>query len=269
MRTPRLAAFFALPLAMLGLAAPASAAPPSNDGYGGRVTVGALPFSVTQDTTEATTDADDAELNATCGAPATDASVWYEVTATTDGALVADVSGSGYSAGVLVGTGGPGSFETVSCGPGATAWDATAGTTYAILVIDDQQDGGGNGGTLALTVDNVPPPPTISVTVNHNARFTKAGDVIVSGTVTCTGQVDFAFLDATVTQRVGRLKITGSGETDVLCDGSVQPWSMTITADNGLFRGGKAASITFATACGVFTCGDGFDQSTIKLSGGK
>jgi len=82
-------------------ALPAIAAPPSNDTIGG-ATVVSLGFSQTLDTTEATTDADDAQLNATCGAPATDASVWYSFTATADGGVVVDVSQSDYSAGVLV-----------------------------------------------------------------------------------------------------------------------------------------------------------------------
>ena len=50
-------------------------------------------------TTGATTDADDAQLNTTCGAPATDASVWYSLQGSGKG-VVADVSSSDYSAGV-------------------------------------------------------------------------------------------------------------------------------------------------------------------------
>ena len=59
-------------------------------------------FSEVLDTTEATTDADDAQFNASCGAPATDASVWYTLVGT-DEVVIVDVSGSDYSAGVLVG----------------------------------------------------------------------------------------------------------------------------------------------------------------------
>jgi hypothetical protein len=269
MRTTRVAPVAAVLLTTLGLAAPASAAPPANDVYAGRIVVGSVPFTTTQDTTEATTDADDTELNAQCGAPSTDASVWYEMTAATDGALVADVSSSNYSAGVLVGVGSPGSFSIVACGPGATAWTTTAGTTYSILIIDDQTDGGGNGGAMALTIDQVPPPPTIDVTVNPTGQFTRAGDAIVSGTVTCTGQADFAALDAQLTQRVGRIKITGFGFTEVTCDGTTRPWSLLITGDNGIFRGGKAASITFAIACGRFDCGVDFEERTVLLSGRK
>jgi len=267
MRTMRVAPVSAVLLATLGLAVPASAAPPANDVYGGRIVVGSTPFATTQDTSKATTDADDAELNADCGAPSTDASVWYEVTAATDGALVADVSSSGYSAGVLVGVGSPGSFSIVACGPGATAWSTTAGETYAILVIDDQFDGGGNGGAMSLTIDQAPPPPQIDVTVNPKGQFTRAGDAIISGQVTCTGVADFAFLEAQLTQAVGRIKIIGFSGTDLTCDGTTRPWSLQITADNGIFRGGKAASVTFAVACGSFDCGVDFEERIVQLSG--
>lgn len=115
--------------------------------------IGSLPFADTVDTTTATTtattdsttDGDDADMNATCGAPVMDASVWYEITATTDGGLIADVSGSGYGAGVLVATGGPGAWTPVTSGPGIVAWPTSAGQTYAVLPIAYQ-------GTAAATV---------------------------------------------------------------------------------------------------------------------
>src|SRR6266508_6987922 len=120
-------------------AAPAAAAPPSNDTFGG-ATVVSLGFSETLNTTEATTDADDAQLNASCGAPATDASVWYVLTPVADVQVVIDVSQSDYSAGVLVGVGSQGNLSTVTCGPGAVSFFAAAGTTYYVLAIDDQND---------------------------------------------------------------------------------------------------------------------------------
>ena len=69
--------FSAFALGALGALAPAAlAAPPSNDTFAG-ATAAALGFSEELDTTDATTDGDDAQLNTSCGAPATDASVWY------------------------------------------------------------------------------------------------------------------------------------------------------------------------------------------------
>src|ERR1041385_4939969 len=78
-------------------AAPALAAPPTNDTFGG-ATLATIGFSEVIDTTEATTDADDSQLNSSCGAPATDASVWYSIDGT-DSGVVIDVSQSNYTAG--------------------------------------------------------------------------------------------------------------------------------------------------------------------------
>lgn len=272
MRLARRAVLAALVLTTVVVtpASPAFAAPPGNDTLGGRTVVGAIPFSETLDTSEATTDADDAELNANCGAPATDASVWYEFTAASDSGMVVDISQSDYTAGAIIATGGPGSWFVEACAPGAVGWFATAGTTYTILAFDDQFDGGGNGGMLNITIDTAPPPPTIDVTVSPRGRFdSKTGSAFISGTVTCEGQADFAFLEAQLSQRVGRFIIRGFGFSDVTCDGATRPWSLEIVGDNGRFAGGKAASVTFAVACGVFDCGVDFEEHVVQLSGRK
>lgn len=273
MRLQRIAVSVIVPVALVtlvGTSSPAFAAPPPNDTFPGRVAIGTIPFNVTQDTSEATTDADDVELNV-CGAPAMDASVWYEYTATADGGLVADVSASNYGAGVFVATGSPGSFEVVACGPGATAWDTTAGETYSIIVIDDQLDGTGNGGTMELVVEVAPPAPSMDVTVNPRASFTRDGNALLSGTVTCSSEapLEFAFVESELTQQVGRLKIVGFGGFEATCDGATRPWTMEVSGFNGTFRGGKAASVTFGVACGEFQCGVDFEEHVVQLSGGK
>jgi hypothetical protein len=134
------------------------AAPPSNDAYGGAVTIAALPYETTLDTTEATSGPNDDAINADCEAPATDASVWYKYTAESDGWVVADVSGSDYSAGVAVVTGTPGNFTFEGCGDGGFVWEASAGVTYVLLVFDDQLDGQDNGGLMSLVVDETTNP---------------------------------------------------------------------------------------------------------------
>lgn len=265
----RLAAGLAAALTLTVLAgSPAVAAVPSNDQFTGAEVVGGVPFTTSLDTTEATTDADDDELNATCGAPAMDASVWYSFTAAADEAYVADASASDYSAGVFVATGSPGSFEVLACGPGGAAWQATAGVTYVIVVIDDQSDGGGNGGQLELTIDVAPPPPALEVTVNPTASFdSKTGSALLSGTIMCGEEAASAFLEAQLTQRVGRILIRGWGGTEVTCDGTTRPWTIEVIGDNGLFKGGKSATVTFAAACGLAFCSEYFDESTVQLKG--
>ncbi|MGW5363286.1 hypothetical protein [Actinopolymorpha pittospori] len=249
-------------------AGPAHAAAPTNDTFGGATAIGAVPFTTTVDTSDATTDADDVNANTECGAPATDASVWYSITPEVDGGLVVDVSGSSYLAGVIVVTGTPGAFQIVACGPDAVGFATVAGTTYHLLAFDDQSDGGGNGGTLVMNVDAIPPPPTISVEVDPTAGFDpKTGAATVHGVVNCTGDVEFASLDTELRQRVGRFAVAGTGTMDVICDGADNPWSLDIYPDQGSkFAGGKAASVTFAVACGPFECGTDYQEHTVQLS---
>ncbi len=257
-------------LSSLVFVSPVLAAPPSNDVYTGREAI-AIGDSFSLDTTEATTDADDVEINV-CGAPAMDASVWYELTATSDGAIVVDVSGSNYSAGVFVATGSPGSFSVVACGPTGVAFDTVAGETYAIVAIDDQLDGGGNGGMLEIVVAVAPPPPEVTVTVNRTGRFnSRTGSATISGTVTCTGgPVDFSFIDVELRQAVGRFTIVGFGFIEgFACDGTTQVWSAEVFGFNGIFKGGKAVTVTFALACGTFQCGVDFQEHVVQLKGGR
>lgn len=267
----RLAAVLAAALTSITMAgSPALAAAPGNDSYAGAVAITSLAFNTSLDTTEATTDADDVELNAACGAPATDASVWYSFTPSADTALVADVSSSSYSAGVIVATGAPGSFALVACGPGGVAWDATSGVTYTILVFDDQFDATGNGGQMELTVDVMPPAPSIEATVDPIGTFNaRTGSVTLTGTVTCDASAGFASLDLMLSQQVGRFIVRGYGYTEAACDGTPQAWSAEVFGDNGLFKGGKAVNVTFAIACNLGGCSAYADQTTIRLTGKK
>ncbi|TDO35164.1 hypothetical protein EV643_12450 [Kribbella sp. VKM Ac-2527] len=269
MRHLRSAVLSALVLGtLITSAGTALAAAPGNDTYGGRTVVGAVPFTDSLDTTEATTDSDDTDINANCGAPANDASVWYEFTPGADDGIAVDVSSSTYSAGAIVATGSPGNWSLVACGPGAVAWMATAGTTYTVLVFDDQLDGGGNGGTLNLTIGVIPPPPTVDITVNRFAQFnSRTGTATVSGSAICTGEPDFTAVETTLSQQVGRFTVRGIGFSDILCDGTPRLWSVEVLPDNGKFAGGKAASVTFAFACGPFECGIDFEERIVQLRG--
>lgn len=274
MRIIRAAAAASLVLAGV-TAAPAYAVAPANDTYSGRVSVTeSLPFLYEQDTREATTDADDAAINENCGAPATDASVWFTYTPTADVAVVASVEKANYSAGVIVATGQPGAWSLVTCGAPAVPWDAVAGETYTILTFDWQDDGGGNGGDLILIVEEIPPPPTVDVTVNPVGAFnSRTGEALISGTVMCTapeGQVvQDAGLQVELSQVVGRFIIRGYGWEGLECDGVSRPWTVSVIGDNGLFKGGRAASVTIAYACGDFMCSDSFVEQQVHLRGTK
>jgi hypothetical protein len=266
----KLLVLLALTISSFGAsAASALAAVPGNDTFAGATPV-AIGFTENLDTTQATTDGDDAQLNGSCGAPATDASVWYSLTGT-DSGVVVDVSQSSYSAGILIGTGTQGNLTTVACGPGTVGFFASAGTTYYVLAIDDQQDGGGNGGLLKISFNPAPPPPTVSISVNPVGKFNSHdGTATVSGTYSC-GNADFIDVQVLASQNVGRFTIQGFGEFFDFgtCDGAPRTWSAVVVGQNGRFGGGKAMTITFAFACGTFECAQGFAEQTVQLKGGK
>ena len=260
-------------------ALPARADAPSNDTIEGSVAIEELPFWAEVDTSEATTDEGDAALNEECEAPATDASVWYNLTPEEDLGVEVLVDESTYTAGVIVAVESEGELHVETCGPGAVFFLAQAGVTYQLLVFDDQLDGEGNGGTLVLHVEGAPvgPPPEIDVTVDPIGYFTKEGDAVISGTVTCTGEAEFVDLFGELEQQVGRFTISGffflssfegeeNGEGPVLtCDGSTQSWTATVDGESGLFRGGKATLTAEVFACGFFDCTFEEVSETIRL----
>jgi hypothetical protein len=260
--------------AMLSLlvAGPVLAAGVANDSYGSREVIAALPFGATVDTSEATSDADDDEANVACGAPATDASIWYEYTAGADGLVALDATGSSYSAGFIVVGGAPGSFDLQACGPDHLAFYAYAGATYAILVFDHQLDGVGTGGTLQLSIDFdvLPPPPTLELTVDAVGAFdARTGAATIRGTAACTGSdlegEGKSFISVDLSQLVGRFRIGGQGGTELECDGDTHAWSVLVTGWDGSFGGGKAAVTAFAFACGQSGCADAEVNRTVTL----
>lgn len=243
---------------------------PSNDVFSG-ATVVTLPFSEVLNTTEATTDADDAQLNALCGAPATDASVWYVFTPVADAQVVIDVSQSDYSAGIAVGVGSQGDLSTIACGPGTVVFTATASTTYYVLAFDDQFDGTGNGGSLSISFNEFAATTLDAFTVDAFGSFDpRTGIATISGTYACSnGDFLSGFVDAS--QRVGRFRISGTGSffASGTCDGATHTWAAEVFSQNGTFAGGKAMTVSFAFTCGPFTCADGYVERTVVLRGGR
>jgi hypothetical protein len=243
----------------------AHAAAPSNDTRSGAVAINALPADVSADVREATTDSDDAALNAQCGAPATLGSVWYTLTVPENvSGLVLDVSSSDYSSGVIVAEpdGGTG-WVVDACGPGTVGLSVYPGQQLTILAFNDTP--GQTGGTLRLHAETATV-PTVSVTVNPKGKVDRQGNALISGTVTCT-DAQFTFLDTYVTQAVGRFAITGEGFSGSEgCTGGPQPWSTVVVPSNGKFAGGKAATFTFAFSCGSFFCADSYAEQVVRLS---
>src|SRR5215211_5156446 len=148
--------------------------------------------------------------------------------------------------------------------PGFVGFSATAGGTYYLLAFDDTP-GPPNGGTLQISVSELQPSEA-AVTVDPTGTVNPhTGVVTVSGTFTCAN-ADFAFVDVTVTQKVGRFTISGFGEIFAdPCDGQSHPWSVDVTGSNGRFAGGKANVDAFMFACGAIECATDETSQAIRL----
>jgi hypothetical protein len=251
-------------LASLALVGPVMAAAPTNDTYADRTAIGALPFQDSRDTSEATTDATDAEATAVCVPPAIDASVWYELVPSADAQILVSAEAD-YAVGIIALTGSPGSFEFQTCGAGGISVSATAGVPLTILVFD--YDGVGNGGNLDLSVRLAPPPPQLALTVASSGGFnSRTGIATVRGTIQCTGGEEFGknFISIQLSQSVGRFRFTGEGYGDFVCDGATHAWAIDVTSSSGKFSGGKATVLVYAIAC-TFDCAEAQADGTITL----
>jgi hypothetical protein len=256
------------------VAGPASAQAPSNDTIAGATVIPSLPFSDEVDTTEANTDAADLAAAQPCiaiGAPAIEKAVWYTGTAASDLTVLVDVTGSSYSAGIAIYSGTPGDSTFLGCGPGQFAAFVTTGQTYYVMVFGDTP--GSAGGTLSISVSELPPPPTLAATMDDQATKTKDGGAVVSGTVTCEGDAAFVQVSGNLTQRAGRVTITGFFAASLdpsMCNGTPIPWTAPVTGANGRYAGGKGTVSAQALACNqLFQCSSVPLEQTVKLGGGK
>lgn len=247
----------------------AAAAPPSNDDISGATPL-TTPDTIVQDTTEATTSAEEAALNEFCGAPTMEHGVWFTATATESGQRAIDVTASDYSAGILVAEGSPGALVPLLCGPGVVGGFVEGGTTYYILIFGD---GGtpATSGTLVVETLIPPPPPVMDVTVDPVASVNRSGVARLTGTVTCASddpETFLYFVEGQLEQRVGRFAIRGFFFTELFvpCDGQTHTWEAFAVGDNGTFAGGKAAAAATAVACGPFECtASGFTEAIVRL----
>ena len=266
-RIVSLAAAMAMALGLTG--APAALASAGND-TAATATAVAIPSTTPEDTTVAdTTDATETALNNdNCGAPVVEHGVWFTITPSADTFVALDVSGSDYSAGVMLFSGVPADATFMDCGPGTIIDGLTNGQTYSALAFGDGLTLP-TSGNLVFEVREAIAPPDISLQLNKSGTVDRFGTVHLWGTATCTssdgsGQVFEVFGD--VTQRVGRILIRGFFDTGVFitCDGTAQRWDAYFTGDNGIFAGGKAATVAIGFGC-TDLCSEGFTQAVVQL----
>jgi hypothetical protein len=207
--------------------------PPANDDIEDAPDIGSLPFTVTQDTSEASTVSDDPSCVRKLR------TVWYRFTPSQQDLSKSDVvaistAGSDYAATVSVYTGERGALQQIACGGGQTRFTAEVGQPYFIMVGSQTID----GGELSLTVQNVPPPPppaNLKLRVNRTGfQSLLTGDAAVQGTIECSKQTRVT-VGLTLRQRGAR-----AGSSDrFTCENKQIAWSVSAS---GNFKKGEAAA---------------------------
>jgi hypothetical protein len=247
-------------------------AAPVNDDIANATVVTGVPFAEGPiNTTEATAAADDPQDCFNNG------SNWYTFTPTADISIEVNTIGSDYDTTLGVYAGSPGALSLIGCNDdfyglqSAIHFEATANTTYFVMVGFCCGNGETGGGTLFFNVREfeIPPPLDITLAVDTRGSFNHAGEATIGGAVTCNTAASFTNVFGTLRQRAGRQFITGSFFASVNpCVPPSSSWSATVMGD-GVFRGGQATVEANAEACDGFSCDFDSVSKTIQLKGGK
>jgi hypothetical protein len=229
------------------MTSPAFAAPPDNDDFDAATLIPALPFTDSEDTTEATVAADDPDCFGN------DHSVWYEFTPSEDLTVVATTSGSDYDTTLSAYTGTRGSLNQVACNDDSGGlqsriqFGASAGTTYWLMAAAFD---GAPGGQLVLTFAELPPPLALGLSIGSTGTVNRSGVATIHGTVTCSRPVQVDLVGS-LRQAQRRSVSLGYSSTHVSCDGTAA-WSMRVIGETGGFSPGTARARVTASAEDIF-----------------
>jgi hypothetical protein len=234
------------------LPTPAAAAPPANDDVSAATAVGALPFSDTVDTSEATAAAGDLD----CSGLEDTHTVWYTITPQTDVVLGLRTTPQ-FPEHVFtsVGTGQPGSLSFLQCSSLDTqTLNATAGTTYFIQISSAGED---PGGLVTFSVERVQP-VSVFLDLRQTGRIDQAtGTVTVGGTLWCSRRLP-AGAEVVVQGTLSQGDASGvlvPFHSAVGCPSRTRlRWQATVQVLAGAFAPGTATLTATAFACDEFTC---------------
>ena len=275
-------------LALLVLAAPAALAQPttttepttgpSNDDFANATVISSVPFSTTEDTTQATFDPTDPIGCSNNG------SVWFAFTPPSNMTIQADTVGSGYDTVLSAWTGTQGALSLVACNDDFSGvlsritFQATGGTTYYFMLALCCGDGGNGGGSLQFSVNQLLPPgnddfadatPIPSVPFSDTVNLTAATTQPSEPSPSCVGLQTtawYAFTPTTTESVTARIEqsgtglgvYTGSSLADLTEVGCGQfPFSQFVT-----FR--AQADTTYYFQVGAWCC-EGFGPVTFHL----
>ena len=246
-------------------AVPAHAASPANDDESGAVRIGALPFTATQDTTEATTSGPDI-----CSKSG---SVFYRYTPSSDTRVQIDTIGSDYDTELGVYRRTRAGIDRVACDDdrfypqSGVRFLARAGERYYVMASRERRA----GGSLTLTVTEVAGGAfTASTTVTGATYDAETGNATVTGTIECSKRsVYYVEMELRQLRHHGLFVAHGYSYDEDTCtpeDGGT--WTVEVESESGVaFGAGDAHVESFLYASDGFGNRVREDQgaSTVQL----
>jgi hypothetical protein len=141
---------------------------------------------------------------------------------------------------------------------------APSNCVLAVANIIDQTE----AASAPLSFDASVPLPLslhISATIDPTGSFDRAGNVTVTGTVTCSLPAD-VYLQVEAIQRAGRALLHAYGFAEISCDGPTR-YSLTAAPYDGVFRGGNATVQVYYNSFSGRRSVYGSVSSTVQLRG--
>lgn len=258
---------------LASLPAAALAAAPSNDTRSGATDITVLPFSTSQDTSDATSEASDPRG---CYGQA-GRTVWYRYTAQADGRLVASTAGSGYSTQIeVLERSGP-SLTSLACryddrpnNPGiAVSFPVVSGRTYLFVVGRPEYGNQSEDYSLKFSLRSQ---PTVDVTFDRSAFVNRGtGAVTLTGTATCSDDVSVSvtpqvrqarsayayaqsYLECTPTPQLFNLRVPNESQTSFSAGKARLVGAIEVPGEDYRQQLDQEASLTVCTLIG--TVGD-------------
>ena len=231
--------------------------PPPNDDFNAPTVIPSMPFTTSQNVTNATTAFDDPFCS---GRTQT---VWFAFTPTQNMVIEANTFGSNYDTTLSVYTGSRGSLTQLACNDDSGSlqsrirFSAVAGTTYYFMVSSFSFSSVSNAN---LVFNLLPGPQPLAITpsvVQFGSVNPSTGAATISGVVSCS-QPAFVTISGQLKQTHGPSSTFGFFSVFVPCNGTT-PWSASIRTVGQTFHGRALADLFTGGPADVTASASAFD----------
>jgi hypothetical protein len=231
--------------------------PPPNDDFNAPTVIPSMPFTTSQNVTNATSAFDDPFCS---GQTQT---VWFAFTPTQNMVIEANTFGSNYDTTLSVYTGSRGSLTQLACNDDSGSlqsrirFNAVAGTTYYFMVSSFSFFPVFNANLVFNLVPGPQPLVIAPSVIKFGSVDPSTGAATISGSVSCSQQA-FVTISGQLKQTHGPSSTFGFFSVFVPCNGST-PWSASIQTVGQTFHGRALADLFTGGPADITASASAFD----------